>query len=225
MRPAGPQLLAVDHPPVAVLTRSRPHRTQITAGIGLGEPLAPELLASQQPRKDAFDEVGSAELGHRRPEDFVHRPRRGVHQCAAGELLAEDRAQDRRTPEAADPRWPSPAHPTGFEQRPLHATLVVQLCVDALVLDREAPVTLRPGRSRPLLRREIRALPRRILRSQDSMNPDATYAWWIGGFKSSGKAVCGGRAGWSPMGSPSNEAPNLNPAPQCVNVPGRAGWD
>src|SRR5690606_41994824 len=41
--PAGqPGLLAVDHPLIAVQARARLQRGQVGAGIGLGEPLAPE---------------------------------------------------------------------------------------------------------------------------------------------------------------------------------------
>jgi hypothetical protein len=171
--PAGPQFLAVDHPAVATPVRGRPHRSQVAARFGLGEPLTPEFLAAQQPRKDLLDHFGPAELGHRGPEHFVHRPGRGVHQRAAGELLAEDGAQQRRTSQTADPRRPSPAHPAGVEKQSLHSTLVAQLSVNTLVLDRgdqRLSYLVNPASNPGAKIAHLHNNPR----SQDSMNPEAT---------------------------------------------------
>jgi hypothetical protein len=121
---------------VARWARRRSQRPQIAAGIGLGKPLAPELVAAKQPGKNLFDHLGAAELRDSRPQDFVHRPGRGVHQSAAGELLAEYGAKDRRVPEAAEALRPPPPHPAVVEEQPLDPALVIKLGVDAVVAQR-----------------------------------------------------------------------------------------
>jgi hypothetical protein len=98
--------------------------------------LAPELIAAQQSRKDLFDHFWPTELSNPGPQHFVHRPRGGVHHGAAGELLAEHSAKDRRAAQSAKAFRPSPPHPVIVEQHPLDAALVIKLGVDAVVPQR-----------------------------------------------------------------------------------------
>src|SRR3712207_9154502 len=48
----GPDLVAGHHVLVAVTDRAGAQRREVRAGLGLGEALAPDLLAAQDPRQD-----------------------------------------------------------------------------------------------------------------------------------------------------------------------------
>ncbi len=76
---AGPDLLAVHHPLVAVELGAGSERGEVRAGVGLAEELAPDLLAPQQRPKEALPlpvAPGGEDGGRRPPDpDGVVRPR------------------------------------------------------------------------------------------------------------------------------------------------------
>ena len=90
VRDRGPDLLAGDHPVLAVLDRARLERRQVAAGIGLGVALAPDLLAGEHLGGIAplllLGPVGD-DGGARHADGQDVEDRRGLHQR---HLLVED---------------------------------------------------------------------------------------------------------------------------------------
>ncbi len=90
-----PDLLAVDHPLVAVELRPRRQRGEVGAGAGLAEELAPDLLAREQCQKVAGLLLGRArvEQGRSGPAD----PDRvvGAGDLGADQLLVDDELHTR----------------------------------------------------------------------------------------------------------------------------------
>ena len=107
-----PDLLPGDHPLVAVLDRLGLQRGEIRARLGLGEPLAPDLVGGQDRLEVALllllGAVGDHDrAAHRQPED-VGRAR----DLGRGRLLGEDGLLDHRRAAAAvllRPRDPGPS--------------------------------------------------------------------------------------------------------------------
>ncbi len=109
---AGPHLLAVDDPVVAVPDRPRAQRSDVTAGVGLAHADAPHRRARHDVGQPALPLFGRAELEERRPHLAVCKPGRGDG-CAVGdERLVDDEPFEGRASVAAfldGPRHPYPA--------------------------------------------------------------------------------------------------------------------
>jgi hypothetical protein len=96
-----PHLLTGDHPFVALPNRPGLHRGQIRAGVGLGEPLTPDLLGSEDRAQVAFLLRGRPP-GHDRRTGEQQSEHVGRQRCAgAAELLEEDRRLGHRRAAAA----------------------------------------------------------------------------------------------------------------------------
>ena len=134
---AGPDLLAGDDPVVAVADGAGLDRGQVRPGVGLGEPLAPDLLGGQDrvqitlalllgpPRHDR-------RTGEQQPE-HVRRQRR----AGAAELLEEDRRLRQGRPAPAVLNRPVHGRPAvvGHPALEIDAPLVVRVLVaDRLVV-------------------------------------------------------------------------------------------
>src|SRR3989441_11107520 len=113
---AGPHLLAVHDEAIAPALAARAQRAQVRAGAGLGEALAPEVVAREQPgeeapalRLGAVAEDGRADQGD---VGAGGRPRRPPP--AARPLRKAAPADGRAPPPAAAPaREPRPPPPRG----------------------------------------------------------------------------------------------------------------
>ena len=203
---------AIDHPTVAVwraVVRIEPE----IACVGLGEPQTTNLVR-RAIAADVLDQLGRAELGHRRAEHLMHRPGRGVHQRSApassSPRTARRIGEPPRPPiRAGHPHRIQPASNSSRCTRRSWFELASTLWSSIAVRP-----TRRPRRSTPAPRRETSATSHYgAIRSQASINPEATYASRIGGFRSSGNAVAAAARAGPPTGSPSSDAPTLNPSP------------
>ena len=90
VRPRRPHLLTIDHPVVAVTLGATGHAREIGPCTGLGEQLAPDLVATKQRRQVAIAlRIGPVREQRRRTHpvtDDEHGQRQGV----VGDLLVED---------------------------------------------------------------------------------------------------------------------------------------
>ena len=87
---AGPHLLAVDDPLVAVEHGRGLHVGEVGAGVGLAEPLAPVLVGAQDRREEALLLLVGAEHHQRRPEQLLAEEAGAARPAGAGVLLVED---------------------------------------------------------------------------------------------------------------------------------------
>ena len=111
LRLAGPDLLAVDHPLVAVESGPGGHRRQVAPGARLAEALAPELLAPEDRRQEPRPLRFRAEVDQRRSEEaFAERAAAGrsMGPCV---LLGEHQLLDRRGRSTAVGPWPREPDP------------------------------------------------------------------------------------------------------------------
>lgn len=146
--------------------------------------------------------------------------------CTSARLVSSSPRTARRMGEPPDHRH-EPAIPSASNRR---RTATAARDVGDLTAPRHSgprppgPATLRTRRSRPVPRAKFAHLhdSRPFLRFDE---PRGDVGLTDRRLQIVGERSLRGRAGWSPTGSPSNEAPNLNPAPQWVNIPGRAGCD
>ena len=105
-----PDLLAVHDPVVAVAHRRRPQRREVGARVGLGEPLAPDVVAAQhRGEQTALLLLGAVRHDRRcdvRDAEHVDRPgcAGAVHLLGPHDLLHHARAAARRTPRATRSR-------------------------------------------------------------------------------------------------------------------------
>ncbi len=96
-----PHLLAGDDPLVAVPHRARLQRGEVRAGLGLREPLAPDLLRGQDRRQVALALLLGAVRDHGRPAHREPEHVRGLRRARADDLLVEDRLLDQGRAAAA----------------------------------------------------------------------------------------------------------------------------
>ncbi len=120
LRAAGPHLLPGHHPFLAVLDRARLQRREIRAGVGLGEALAPDLLARRG------SAAGSAPSARRVPHTISvgppsSSPRMFAAQrhARAADLLEVDRRFGRRGAAPAVLGGPAGRRPARVVQPPL----------------------------------------------------------------------------------------------------------
>src|SRR5207253_948603 len=85
-----PHLLSVDDPLVAVEGGPRPHGTEVGAGVGLAEALAPELLHPKDGRQEAQLLLLAPELEEHGPEQVVALDAHPVRGAGSGLLELED---------------------------------------------------------------------------------------------------------------------------------------
>ncbi|MFY9264091.1 MAG: hypothetical protein WAO61_01495 [Solirubrobacterales bacterium] len=91
LRAAGPDLLAGDLPAVAVALGPALQTGEVGSGTGLGEELAPDLLAGQNRLKKALFLLVAAVVDDRRPGEALADAVDPVGRPGAIELLGEDR--------------------------------------------------------------------------------------------------------------------------------------
>jgi hypothetical protein len=119
VRAAGPDLLAGDGPAPVDWCRPGGEPGEVGAGAGLGEELAPDLVAPEDGGEEALLLLErSVPPEHRSDEleaDDIELPR----QPRPGHLLGEDRLLDEAGPGAAVLTGPRQACPTGVEEDPL----------------------------------------------------------------------------------------------------------
>ena len=118
-----PDLLAVDHPLVAVELGARREGGEVAARVRLAEPLAPGRLAVQDPRQEPVLLLLGAPLQDRRADEGVAEEV-GAQRClGAGELLVEDHALEGAEPLALVLGRPARADPAALVE-PLGPLLV-----------------------------------------------------------------------------------------------------
>ena len=110
LRQAGPHLLAVDPPAVVRLRGPAGQRAEVAPGARLGEPLAPDLVAAQQPRhhrRPPGPAVRSRSLSAPAPRAWSRCPARRGHARSAprrgrpaGGWSRRDRRRVRASPSA-----------------------------------------------------------------------------------------------------------------------------
>ena len=127
---AGPHLLAVD-PPAGVGARG-PAREggEVAPRAGLGEALAPDLVAAQQARHHVGRQRRGRVVDHRGRQHLGHGVDAGLDEVAGREHLAEIGAQEVRAAEAADALGPAHAHEAGVVGQPHHLAELVHLLVE-----------------------------------------------------------------------------------------------
>src|SRR5262249_20695015 len=103
----GPYLLPVDHPLVALALGPGLHVRQLGAGVRLGEPLAPELLALDDRRQEAALLLRRAERHHRGSEQGLADVSEPPRAASARVLFVEDDLLHQR--QAAAPVFLGPA--------------------------------------------------------------------------------------------------------------------
>ena len=133
LREAGPHLLPVDDPVVAVLGGAGGQRRQVAARARLGKALTPLLATAEQPRHHFCGEFGWGVIDHRGREHLEHRIRPGFGETAADDLLADDRAKQRGPAQPADFDRPAVAHPIGVVQRPADPGELLHMALQRVV--------------------------------------------------------------------------------------------
>ena len=118
-RPAGPHLLAGDHPPVAVAHGPGAQAGEVGAGVGLGEELAPDVVAPAHGGQEPLL-LGGRAVGHQRGADHED----GHVEEAGGDgvarlLLADDAGLVGREPAAAELVGPGGDAPAAVVERAL----------------------------------------------------------------------------------------------------------
>ena len=112
--PSGP----LTRQPSSVRTARQASAAEVAAGAGLGEALAPRLVAPQQPRHHLGRQLRRGVVDHRRRQHLGHRVDAGLDEAARGERLAEVGPQQRRAAEAADRSGqPQRIHPASKASR------------------------------------------------------------------------------------------------------------
>ena len=109
---AGPDLLAVDHPVVAIADRLGLQRGEVAAGVRFAHADAPRGLAGQDLRQELGLLVGAAVGDQRRTHLAVGEPHAGDRGAGLDQLLADDQPLDRRAAAATElgrPGHPDPA--------------------------------------------------------------------------------------------------------------------
>ena len=113
MRSAGPHLRPGDAPLVAIALGTGGERGKIRAGVGLGEQLAPDVVAGADRRQPARALLGRRVRDQRRPRDGeADQVRVQVGHVEAGQLLGDDPRLRRCRAEAAVLRRPGGHRPT-----------------------------------------------------------------------------------------------------------------
>lgn len=136
LRAAGPYLLSRHHPLVAVLNCPGPHGGEVGTSLGLGEPLAPDLVRADDRGQIALALRGGAVRHDRRAsqQQTDHVGRQG--RICASKLLEEDRGlRERRAPTPVL-RGPIDGRPSAFRQAALE---IAPPSVNRIVADRRRP--------------------------------------------------------------------------------------
>ena len=108
---ARPDLLAVDHPLVAVAAGRRAQRGEVTAGFRFGHPDRPRCLAAQDAGQELVALVLAAEGDQRRTHLTIGEPHRRDRCPGDDQLLADDQPVDRRAATTAVFGRPGEADP------------------------------------------------------------------------------------------------------------------
>ena len=90
LAPRHPRLLPADDEVVVVLDGARAQRREVGPGLGLGEPLAPDLLGREDRRDVAAALLVGAEAQQRRPEHVEADDVDELGRAGGGELLVDD---------------------------------------------------------------------------------------------------------------------------------------
>src|SRR5207237_502533 len=115
----GPHLLAVHDEAVAPALAARAERAQVGAGAGLGEALAPEVLAREEPAEEARALRVRAVAEDGRPDQVDVGAGGGPGRARAIERLLEEPALDDRRAPAAVLARPGDRRPPAVVQLPL----------------------------------------------------------------------------------------------------------
>ncbi len=94
-------------------------RGQVASRSGLRKALAPGLVAPEEPRHHVCRQFRGGVVDHRRCQHLGHRVDARLDQIPGGQRFAQVGAEQRRTPEPADPGGPPPPHPSGLIGEPL----------------------------------------------------------------------------------------------------------
>ena len=112
MRSAGPHLRPSDAPLVAVAFGAGGERCEVGAGVGLGEQLAPDVVAGADRRQPARALLGRCVRDQRRPRDGeADQVRVQIGHVEVGQLLGDDPRLRRCRAEAAVLRRPGRHRP------------------------------------------------------------------------------------------------------------------
>ena len=103
---------------------------QIAPGPRLGEPLAPDLLAAQEPRHHRRGQIGRRVVDHRRRQHLGHGVDAGLDEVAGGQHLAEIRPQEVRSAQPAHAVGPAHAHEAGVVGQSQHLAQLRHLLVE-----------------------------------------------------------------------------------------------
>src|SRR3954466_3324842 len=114
-----PHLLPGDDPLVPVAHRARLQRREVRAGLGLGEPLAPDLVGAEDGLEVALLLLLGAVRDDCRPAHRQAQHVRRARRLRAGELLVVDRLLDERRAAPAVLLRPGHAGPVVLVQAPL----------------------------------------------------------------------------------------------------------
>ena len=144
LREAGPHLLPVDDPVVAVLDRPGGQRCQVATRAGLGKALTPLLFTAQQQRHHFRREFWRGVVDHRRREYLEHRVRPRLGETATHHFLADDRAQQRRPAQPPDLDGPAVSHPVGVVQGPADPGELLHMALQRVVGPRGQVVLVEP---------------------------------------------------------------------------------
>ena len=209
--------------PSSVARRPAGERGQVAAGPGLGEALAPDLLAAQQPGHHLGRQGCGRVVDHRRRQDLGHGVDAGLDEIARRERLSEVGAEQVGAAQPTDALGPSHAHEPGVVGQPHHLAELCHLLVegpDALVGGGElARVRVQPvvdgclevvelhgaGRLRRRCRPRVRAgsgraaFPRRAHRCAGGRSwtgfAAASPVWSAGTCRCSSRCACHGSSG------------------------------
>ena len=132
LRQARPDLLPVHGPAVVDPRRRTGEGGQVAAGAGLGEALAPRLVAAELSRHHLGRQLGAGVVDHGRHQHLGHRVDAGLHQAAGGEGLTEVATQQRRPSQAPDRLGPAAPHPAGVVGEALHLRQVGHAVLERL---------------------------------------------------------------------------------------------
>lgn len=116
---ARPELLPVDPEPSLDPVGAGPERSEIRPGFRLGEKLAPDVLAAQDPRKKAFFLLSRAQRHDRGAREVLADDVQTLRGAGSVTLLGEDRLCKSSHSGAAILFWPSQTGIASCQQKPL----------------------------------------------------------------------------------------------------------
>ena len=152
LRVAGPDLLPVDNPVVAVRGGTGGQRRQVAAGARFGKALTPLLATAEQPRHHLRCEFRWRVIDHRGCEHLDHRVGTRLGEAAADHFLADDRAKHCGPAQSADLRGPAVSHPAGVVERGMDSGELLDVAFQRVVRPGGQVVLVEPG---PQVRPEL----------------------------------------------------------------------